>query len=250
MKAFIFSLFLFLVFTDKTSAQSDEKLIKQSYQLAFGADPSAENLKSWLDQGARPFNVEQLIEQHKTYLSQNINEQRKVIVRAFSYCYGTAPSNEVESYLNTSKRQSGMVYRQVASELKQWLATHDDNQRAVIIKSYQDALGINPTEGNIASWMNACKGNGCNYAQLYEQIKNCKNCLPPPPVTQPTVPSTYYNPNLKKTPCGNIDPKYEVCCYDPASKNHTVKRRPTVDEKTGWGSSDYCTCDPANCVQR
>lgn len=129
------------------SAQTKAESINTGYFITFGRYPSDGEFKYWNGQPQQ--SISQYVENHKQYLSGNIDEKKGTIQRAFMDAFGWGPSSQEL----TSWSQQNKTYVELLNyNINTWLRPYPDKKATVIKQSYYKVFNRLPSEQELKYW--------------------------------------------------------------------------------------------------
>ncbi len=134
-----------LVTAVSSFAQSDESRERAAAAqlLAFGR-PAAT-----VETGDAKAHVNDLLNAHRTRLSNDANARHEVITVAFRDAFGRIPTEAERAHLSASQ---ATTYTDLMRQMTDWLASHPDEHRQVIDRAYRLVINRGAYEEEYAYW--------------------------------------------------------------------------------------------------
>ncbi|TCJ12652.1 hypothetical protein EPD60_15415 [Flaviaesturariibacter flavus] len=140
-------------------AQSRDEIIHASYFVAFGRYANAGELAYWR-QNLGNRNIQQMVDNHKTYLRSTQSEREETVKRSFMDAFGWNPSSqELRQWSGQNKTYAEMM----SYHINNWLNVYPDRKAHVIKQSYYKVFGRTANADELRYWM---AQPTCSFAQL------------------------------------------------------------------------------------
>lgn len=141
-------LFFSSVFT-AAYAQTKDEIINGSYFVAFGRYANSGELNYWR-QNVSGKNIQQMVNNHRDYISSSQNEREQTIRRSYMDAFGWQPSTDELRYWSGQNKTYGEL---MTNHIKNWLNVYPDKKEQVIRQSYYKAFSRNASADEIKYWM-------------------------------------------------------------------------------------------------
>lgn len=133
--------------TSDAMAQRAESAVKQSYMTAFGRQAQDGEVKYWM--GRQDWqNADNLVRFHMDYVKTNAGAQQQMIDLAFAQVGVAKPSQPTSDYWKKSLSAQPRKYSDLLNDVRRWT----DSRTRMISGSYWEAIGRNPSAGEVGYW--------------------------------------------------------------------------------------------------